>query len=471
MTFFKKYWIALLSIFVWCVITLVKVFHHIPWYDEAHAWNIAQGLNFVDILKLMHVEGHTFLWYLCLMPFAKLNIGYPYSMLLINWLFCFIAILILWFKSPFSTWLKFLITFSFPFLQYFPIIARCYSIGIMFLFIIAALENKKLKYPNWYAFLLVMLANTSVIALFGATILGMRFVFEMIKNKSKNCIPYIFLLIGVFLILFQLGVHVSLTKYAIYSFNRAYINGDSLQWFSAVFMRIYRTPFILISLNLSAFVLAIFYVKNKIIPWFLIFTISSLFLMYCLIYRGFFWHDLFVYIYFLASLWITIERFKNLKLKWIPIGILTIFSIVLVFARPSFETYQKLYNDSSNTIADFILASKDMKISQIVGAGYLPNTIGPYLRKENIDIKILCSGFSYNSFPKNWSFCGYVNPEYIFIDNFYSKNQETYLILYKPTLNSETPVRKYNRNLTKYYDLYLYADFQDASIYKVLGKN
>ncbi len=128
--FKKQNWVMIISLLLWVTVTLIRVFNHSPWYDEAHAWTIAQELNLIEIIRLMRIEGHTFIWYLLLMPFAKTNFMYPYSMLLLNWLFCFIAILILWLKSPFNNWIKFLISFSFPFLALYPVVARCYAIGI-----------------------------------------------------------------------------------------------------------------------------------------------------------------------------------------------------------------------------------------------------------------------------------------------------------------------------------------------------
>ena len=184
MWFKRVNWIKINIILLWCTITLIRVFHHSPWYDEAHAWLIAQELNLIEIIKLMKIEGHTFIWYLCLMPFAKTNFMYPYSMLLLNWLFCFIAILILWLKAPFNNLVKFLISFSFPFFAMYPVVARCYSLGIMFLFALAAMEKVKLNHPNWYALLLILCANTSVMAAVGATVFGGMFLYEMIKNKT-----------------------------------------------------------------------------------------------------------------------------------------------------------------------------------------------------------------------------------------------------------------------------------------------
>ena len=267
MDLIKKNWQTIIFLGLWCGITFFNLFNHTPWYDEAHAWNIAQGLNFIEILDFMHIEGHTFLWYLCLMPFAKLNIGYPYSMLLINWLFCFTAILILWFKAPFPNWLKFLIAFSFPFLQYYPIVARCYSIGIMFLFLVAMYEKVKLKRPNLYAFLLVMLANTSVVALFGATILGALFLFELIKNKIKNSSPYLILFIGSVLILYQQGNNL---KYAdVSGFD---VPANALSMILEGLKVLYKTNFILVLIIVFIIILSVFYLKNKVFPTLLVFT-------------------------------------------------------------------------------------------------------------------------------------------------------------------------------------------------------
>lgn len=463
MDLIKKNWQTIIFLGLWCGITFFNLFNHTPWYDEAHAWNIAQGLNFIEILDFMHIEGHTFLWYLCLMPFAKLNIGYPYSMLLINWLFCFTAILILWFKAPFPNWLKFLIAFSFPFLQYYPIVARCYSIGIMFLFLVAMYEKVKLKRPNLYAFLLVMLANTSVVALFGATILGALFLFELIKNKIKNSSPYLILIIGSGLILYQQGNNL---KYAnVSGFD---VPATALSMILEGLKVLYKTNFILVLILVFIIILSVFYLKNKVFPTLLVFTTLCMVLMFIFIYKGFFWHKFFIYFYFITSLWILFNKFNNLKLKFIPITLLTIVSIMFIFWRPSSFMYNKVYLNNSGAIANFILKHSSLKTANLVAAGYYANTVGPYLRKENVDIKILCSGFSYNSYPQNWYFCGMTTPLYIYLDKFYDENtySDTYFLLYKETLPNLSSIRIYSQDKKNYYDLVVYANLGDVLIYK-----
>ena len=135
------------KILFWCLFityTIITFYHSIlsgrvPNNDEAHAWLIAEHFNIFQILEIMNNEGHFLLWYLIIIPFAKFNLLQPVYMQFINWLFCLGAIYLLWTKSPFSTSLKIAITFSCPFLHVYPIYARCYSIGIFFLFLSASL--------------------------------------------------------------------------------------------------------------------------------------------------------------------------------------------------------------------------------------------------------------------------------------------------------------------------------------------
>ena len=176
---------AIFCLILFSIITLIRIFNRVPWFDEAHAWTISEQLNYFDMLKYIKNEGHFFVWQTILYPFAKLHL-YPYSMQILNWLFCFVALIVMWWKAPFHNIIKVFITFSFPFLGCYGLIARCYSIGIMFLFILAALHENRLKYPKTYATILILCANTSIMALIGATLLGVLFLFDIFKNKLNK---------------------------------------------------------------------------------------------------------------------------------------------------------------------------------------------------------------------------------------------------------------------------------------------
>lgn len=337
MYFLRKNCISILCIIFWCVITLIRVFNHFPWYDEAHAWTIAQDLNLIEIIKLMKYEGHTILWYLCLMPFAKFNIGYPYSMLLVNWFFCFVAMLILWLKSPFNNWIKFFISFSFPFLGYFPVVARCYSIGIMFLFMLCALYKERLKHPNWYALLLILCANTSVMALVGATILGCEFLYRLIKTRKNNSsVALMILAIGLALILLQLIPTITAEKVTFslldnlvdkYGLKNLLMNSNVNKFLSVIFV-----------------FWALSFFKKEFISLFLVLTFAILTFIFLFIYIGYFWHYFFYYIFFICSIWLNSEKlFSSSFSKCLNVTTLILVSIFLIFWTPSRQSFKNVY--------------------------------------------------------------------------------------------------------------------------------
>ena len=205
----KLFWIC---IGIWIVITLLRLLYHQPWYDEAHAYMLVQNYSFLDLISEMREEGHLMVWYLLIMPFAKLKLWYPYPMQILNWLFAFAALLIMWKKAPFHPVTKFIITFSYPFLAELPVVARCYAVGVVLLFLIASLYKNALKHPIWYAVLIALCANTSVMALFGASAFGFVFAYDLIKgalagNVSKKDfrIAFSVLALSAVLVLWQIG--------------------------------------------------------------------------------------------------------------------------------------------------------------------------------------------------------------------------------------------------------------------------
>ena len=85
--------IAVLFIFVWIFITLFNPDIHKYNTDEIHAWNIASNFNFFEIIKLMRIEGHTFIWYMLLKPFTYFpNVFFPWIIKGLNWFFMLCAL-------------------------------------------------------------------------------------------------------------------------------------------------------------------------------------------------------------------------------------------------------------------------------------------------------------------------------------------------------------------------------------------
>lgn len=381
---------AIIAIFLFAIITLLRVFNHIPWYDEAHAWTIAEQLNPVDMFWYVKSEGHLFLWALLLMPFAKTNFLYPNSMLLLNWIFCLGAVCLLWWKAPFNNWIKFLITFSFPFLACYSVVARCYAIGILLLFALTALYKDKLNHPVLYSILLVLCANTSVIALFGATIFGILFLYDWYQEKPKVeekslILSGLILLFGVIIV----GLQVFTIDYSIIV-ERA---PDA----PALLLRnifIYHN-FIVNTALLVIFAIPLFWyiASSKKVLFFLITTYTMLFYLVFARYGVNFWHSYFFYIYLIIALWL-VEVLKPVKSKLRTLALVIFAIISILLFRPVMETknYQYVFNNTvSKQLIHLINSDEKLKSSQILHNNPEIYTLLPYAKKDNLKFKNYCS--------------------------------------------------------------------------------
>ena len=57
----------LLILGAWLALTLWMVVHHVPWRDEVRAFSLMQmGQSWPDMFRVVHGEGHPYLWYILL---------------------------------------------------------------------------------------------------------------------------------------------------------------------------------------------------------------------------------------------------------------------------------------------------------------------------------------------------------------------------------------------------------------------
>ena len=61
----------IICMIIWCFITLLRLFAHQPWFDESYDWLLAEKLSVVQLFEHLHIEGHTFVWFFLIMPFAS----------------------------------------------------------------------------------------------------------------------------------------------------------------------------------------------------------------------------------------------------------------------------------------------------------------------------------------------------------------------------------------------------------------
>ncbi len=353
------------SFFIFTIITFLIILNRVPFWDETHAFEIAR-LKLSEIFYITRIEGHTALWYLILKPFSSLKL-YPYPMLFINWLFALGAIFILWKKAPFSPTIKTLITFSVPFLQYYATVARCYSVGILFLFLICAFYKERFKRPLLFASFMGIAANTSVLAAIGTFFMGLLFLFDAImeiKNKtfSKKNLIYIvliFLFSALLLITQLIGIRKPELEFETLFF-------ASFLDFTIFPKNTNLIPALLrITTTIAVYTFAFLSFKHEKRGLFFIFgTYLTLTLMFLNIYSGSQWNHFFYFIYFIIFAWIFGEKILKNKLAH------TLFFIILflfLFPMAVFKTGKlDLANESkSQKIANYIIQNKNYSNSKL----------------------------------------------------------------------------------------------------------
>ena len=372
-------------VFIFAIVTLFIILLHVPYWDETHAFYISR-LKLSEIFAITRVEGHTMLWYLILKPFSSLKL-YPYSMSIINWLFCVSAIFVLWKKAPFSTISKTFITFSVPFLFYWGSIARCYSIGILFLFLICSFWQERFKRPYLFSSLIILAANTSVLAMIGSFFIGLVYIFEMFKklDKKQIIISISIFLFGAFLIVAQFyGVETGKkTQYAyiIWQMMRRFLIfplGNNILAFllhSACFIGFYYY-----------FYLA--FKKSKKALFLMLSLFSALTFLFFKIYSGNYWNHYFYYIYFIIVFWMFHKELLSNKFSKILFNVIL---FLMMFPLAVLETNRMdiTHTSSAKNVARQIIENDEYKKAKLYTLEWWSD-LAPgalmYLMKEDIYI-------------------------------------------------------------------------------------
>ena len=156
----QKYW-PVPFVILYVVLNVFLIMHHENWRDEAQAWQIAKNVDFAGLFAQLKYEGHPFLWYLILMPFAKL--GLPFGIMnYISLVFMTAAVWLLLKKAPFFWPVKLILIFSSFYVYYYPVISRSYCMIPLLLSVIAILYPRRRELGIWYGMALAFLTQTHV---------------------------------------------------------------------------------------------------------------------------------------------------------------------------------------------------------------------------------------------------------------------------------------------------------------------
>ncbi|MBO5372560.1 MAG: hypothetical protein J6A75_07560 [Lachnospiraceae bacterium] len=180
----KKNWIIAGIFCFFAAVTVFSVWHHEYWRDEVQAWCLVRDLSVREIFAQLKIEGHPALWFLVILPFAK--IGLPIEALSVLTLGIILtAAYILLKKAPFEYWLKTLILFSSVMLYYNSVIARVYALIILIVFCIAACYENRFKKPFWYCFFIFLLSQTHVVMAGLVIMLWLMYMEELFEKKKS----------------------------------------------------------------------------------------------------------------------------------------------------------------------------------------------------------------------------------------------------------------------------------------------
>ena len=158
---------------------------HELWRDEANVWLIARELSPIQLFREIRYQGHPCLWYLLIMPFAKL--GFPFKTISsLSFLVMAFGAGIFTFKAPFHPMTKFVCLLSPIFSYYYPVVARNYCLIALLLILLAHYYPKRNEKPWFYGLLLGLLVQADTIALATAGLISLMWLYEGISQSVRN---------------------------------------------------------------------------------------------------------------------------------------------------------------------------------------------------------------------------------------------------------------------------------------------
>ena len=390
------------KVFLWIffglfvILTTLGILTHEPWLDEAQAWLIAQDLSLVEMFKHLKYEGHLCLWFLALMPSAKLNLPYPLPMLITNVVFIWGAVYVLLMKSPFHPVWRIMMAFSMPLIYQYGVIARPYAMGVMFLFLLAYFYKDKLKRPYLYATLIILCANTSAMALVGAIAFGLLFIYEYVKSDKdfwKKREFHILLGMALFCVAF-IGMQLLGAGKQIEVYTAMYLRESNLIFlffkilhqglFYGTYMDfMYITPFLFLIPAWKVFR------QSPKVAFFFLFNFVSLILIFMFAYNGYKWHHMFFFVYLIISFWLLhyecsdFRTGKSYKLFTLILNLALVISISQSNLYLSVDINEIV--SSCKQYAQAIAQDKNLKGQNLVICSEGLSAVVPYLRMYGIE--------------------------------------------------------------------------------------
>ncbi len=170
---------------------------HEMWRDELQAWMIARASHSVpNLLDNIRYEGHPALWYLVLLPLAKITTA-PWMMQVAQGTIAAITLgLVLW-KAPFTNVQKALFAGGYFVVFEYGTLSRGYSLGFLFIAATCVVAGTSRRWP-WCGVTLALLALTSAFdALVAAALLLGLTIDELVRRRNgERSVPLVAVAVG-----------------------------------------------------------------------------------------------------------------------------------------------------------------------------------------------------------------------------------------------------------------------------------
>ena len=160
--------------------------HHEMWRDEIQAWLIARDSSSpIEVLyHLNRGDGHPGLWHLCLYYLKQITWS-PVIMQPFHLIIACTSVYVFVRFAPFTRLHKALFPFGYLVFYEYAVICRNYALGVLLLFVFCALFKKRQTRFPLLGFILLLLAHTNIVALIVAIAIAVGLAWELRSTSSR----------------------------------------------------------------------------------------------------------------------------------------------------------------------------------------------------------------------------------------------------------------------------------------------
>ena len=178
----KEKCFKVVSFLLYLLFNGILLLRHEMWRDEVNVWLMGRDLSVIELFQEIKYQGHPCLWYLLIMPFAKLGLSCR-LMGIISYFVMAVGAVLYMCKAPIHVIVKAITLFTPIFTYYYAEIARGYCLVAFLVILLAYFYPVRNKKPLLYGLLLGLLVQADTIAL---PVAGMISAMWLVENTGES---------------------------------------------------------------------------------------------------------------------------------------------------------------------------------------------------------------------------------------------------------------------------------------------